>query len=58
MAGPERTMRLGAFGLFAALSVSLWFAAGLPPARSSRSGRRLNVLLGALLMLSVVPIWI
>ncbi|GJD50544.1 Cysteine/O-acetylserine efflux protein [Methylobacterium crusticola] len=58
-------VRLGAllgavFGLFALLSLSLWCAAGLFLARAMRSDaqwRALNVALGGLLALSVVPIW-
>lgn len=49
-----------AFGLFALFSLSLWCAAGFLLARAVRSDaqwRALNVVLGALLALSVVPIW-
>lgn len=58
--------RLGAllgtvFGSCALLSLSLWCAAGLLLARAIRSEaqwRALNMVLGALLALSVAPIWL
>lgn len=58
-------LRLGAllgalFGLCALLSLSLWCTAGLLLARAMRSDkqwRALNIALGGLLALSIVPIW-
>ena len=58
-------VRLGAllgivFGLSALLSLALWCAAGLLLARAMRSEaqwRALNIALGVLLALSIVPIW-
>jgi threonine/homoserine/homoserine lactone efflux protein len=58
-------VRLGAllgavFGVFALASLALWCAAGLLLARTMRSDaqwRALNIALGVLLALSVVPIW-
>lgn len=54
-------MLLGtAFGLFALVSLSIWCAAGLLLARAMRNDRQwrlLNVALGVLLALSVIPIW-
>lgn len=59
-------LRLGAllfafFGVAAALSLSLWCAAGLVLARllrGDRGWRMVNGALGALLALSIVPIWL
>ena len=50
-----------AFGLSAALSLSLWCGAGLVLARVLRTERQwriLNVTLGALLALTGVPLWL
>lgn len=60
--GPTRLgLLLGTvFGLSAALSLSLWCAAGLLLARALRTDaqwRVLNVALGTLLAASVVPLW-
>ena len=61
--GPVRLgLLLGlAFGLSAALSLSLWCGAGLILARLLRTDRQwrvLNAALGALLSLTVVPLWL
>ncbi len=61
--GPARLgLLLGiTFGLAAALSLSLWCVAGLLLARALRTEaqwRTLNVVLGALLAASIVPIWL
>ncbi len=61
--GPARLgLLLGiTFGLAAALSLSLWCAAGLLLARALRTEaqwRTLNIALGALLAASIVPIWL
>lgn len=61
--GPARLgLLLGVtFGLFAALSLALWCAAGLLLARLLRTEaqwRALNAALGALLAASIVPIWL
>ncbi len=61
--GPARLgLLLGVtFGLSAALSLSLWCAAGLLLARALRSEaqwRVLNIALGLLLAASIVPIWL
>ena len=48
------------FGIFALFSLSAWCAAGLLLARAMRSdaqSRALNIVLGGLLALSIVPIW-
>ena len=60
--GPTRLSTLlgTAFGLSALLSLSLWCLAGLLLARAMRNDsqwRALNIGLGVLLALSVVPIW-
>ena len=50
-----------AFGLAAALSLSLWYAAGLMLARLLRTERQwrvLNVVLSLLLVTSIVPMWL
>lgn len=50
-----------AFGLSATLSLSLWCGAGLLLARllrTDRQWRTLNAILGALLALTVVPLWL
>lgn len=50
-----------AFGLAAAVSLSLWCAAGLLLARTLRTERQwrlLNAALGVLLAVSVVPMWL
>ncbi|MGI3899715.1 MAG: LysE family translocator [Janthinobacterium lividum] len=50
-----------AFGLSAALSLSLWCGAGLLLARLLRTERQwriLNTILGTLLALTVVPLWL
>ncbi len=49
-----------AFGLAAAVSLSLWCLAGLLLARLLRTERQwrvLNAMLGLLLVLSIVPMW-
>lgn len=49
------------FGLLAIASLSLWCAAGLMMARAIRGDRQwqqLNVALGLLLALSIVPVWL
>ena len=61
--GPLRlALLLGlAFGLSAALSLSLWCGAGLLLARHLRTARQwriLNATLGALLALTIVPLWL
>lgn len=61
--GPARLgLLLGlSFGLSAALSLSLWCGAGLVLARLLRSERQwriLNAVLGALLALTVIPLWL
>lgn len=61
--GPLRlALLLGlAFGLSATLSLSLWCGAGLLLARLLRTERQwriLNMALGALLALTVVPLWL
>ena len=61
--GPVRLglLLFAAFGLGATLSLSLWCAAGLMLARLLRGDRQwriVNAALGALLALSVVPIWL
>ena len=66
MALADGPVRLGlllfaAFGTAATLSLSLWCAAGLMLARLLRGDRQwriLNAALGAMLALSVVPIWL
>lgn len=61
--GPTRlALLLGAtFGLLAVVSLSLWCVAGLLLARALRTEaqwRALNVTLGVLLAVSIVPIWL
>lgn len=60
--GPlQLAMLLGlAFGLAAAVSLSLWCSAGLLLARllrTERQWRALNLALGVLLLVSIVPMW-
>ena len=50
-----------AFGLAAALSLSVWCAAGLLMARVLRTERQwrvVNMALGVLLALSILPMWL
>ncbi len=61
--GPLRLAALlgAAFGLAAAVSLSLWCAAGLLLARLLRTERQwrvLNAVLGLLIVTSVVPMWL